>query len=84
MSQFISGVWFLLFHINNILAAGNTSQLALSTLAAGSISGAAFTMQPVGVIQDADGNTVTTDSSSEVTMTVSDGGSVVGTATETV
>ncbi len=41
-------------------------------------------MQPVGVIQDPDGNTVTTDSSSEVTMTVSDGGSVVGTATETV
>jgi alpha-tubulin suppressor-like RCC1 family protein len=60
---------------------GAASQLVLTTSAAGALSGAAFTTQPVVAVRDVGGNTVTTDNSSVVTMTVSTG--VVGTATAT-
>ncbi len=62
---------------------GAASQLALTTSAAGAASGAAFTTQPVVAIRDASSNTVTSANSTVVTMTVSAGGSMVGTATAT-
>ena len=58
------------------------TQLQLTTSAAGAAIGAAFTTQPVVAIRDAAGNTVTSGAS-VVTMTVSAGGTVVGTATRT-
>ena len=65
------------------LSAGAASQVVLTTPAAGAASGAAFTTQPQLAIRDASGNTVTTDNSTVVTMAVSTGGTVVGTATKT-
>jgi uncharacterized protein YxjI len=59
---------------------GLATQATLSTSAAGSVSGSAFTTQPVITIQDAFGNTVT-NSSASVTMTVSGNGTTVGTTT---
>ena len=59
---------------------GAATQATLSTPAAGSSSGSAFTTQPIITIQDAFGNTVT-NSTAAVTMTVSGNGSTVGTAT---
>lgn len=64
-------------------APGAASQMVLTTNAAGAASGAAFTTQPVVTIRDAAGNTVTTDNSTVVTMTVNGNGSVVGTAAAT-
>ena len=61
------------------LGVGAASQLAIATQAANAASGAAFTTQPVVAIRDANGNLV--PSSANVTMTVSAGGTVVGTAT---
>ena len=58
------------------------TQLAVVTSAAGAENGAAFTTQPVVKIQDARGNTVPTGSA-VVTITVSAGATVVGTATAT-
>ena len=58
---------------------GTASQLALATEAAGAASGAAFTTQPVVEVRDAQGNV--TASTAVVTMTVSEGGTVVGTVT---
>lgn len=66
-----------------ITVIGPASQLALTTTAAGAAAGAAFTTQPVVVIRDSAGNTVTSDSTSVVTLTVSSGATVVGTATAT-
>ncbi|MBU6367698.1 MAG: hypothetical protein KJT01_15900, partial [Gemmatimonadetes bacterium] len=62
------------------LAPGAPASLVLVTTAAGAASGAAFTTQPVVAIRDGDGNTVT-PSSAAVTMSVSTGGTVVGTST---
>ena len=59
---------------------GAATQATLSTPAAGSVSGSAFTTQPVITIKDAFGNTVT-NSTAAVTMTVSGNGTTVGTAT---
>jgi hypothetical protein len=59
---------------------GTATQATLSTNAAGSVSGSAFTTQPVITIKDAFGNTVT-NSSASVTMTVSGNGTTVGTTT---
>jgi hypothetical protein len=59
---------------------GTATQATLSTQAAGSSSGSAFTTQPVVTIQDAFGNTVTNNTAS-VTMTVSTGATTVGTTT---
>ncbi len=58
---------------------GAPTQLAVTTSAAGAASGAAFSTQPVITIRDTSGNTVT-NSTSPVTMTVSAGATVVGTA----
>ena len=59
---------------------GSATQAVLWTTAAGSVSGAAFTTQPVIIIKDAAGNTVTS-SSAAITMTVSSGATTVGTTT---
>jgi hypothetical protein len=67
----------------SITPAGTASQLVLTTAAAGAASGAAFNTQPVVAVQDAGNNTVTGDNSTVVTMTVSAGATVVGTATRT-
>ena len=60
---------------------GPASALTLTTSAAGSVNGSAFTTQPVITIKDSGGNLITT--SKTVTMTVSTGGTVVGTASVT-
>jgi len=57
------------------------TQLVLLTPAAGAASGAAFVTQPVIAIRDASNQTVTTDNGSLVTMAVTTGATVVGTAT---
>jgi hypothetical protein len=59
---------------------GATSQATLTTPAAGSASGSAFTTQPVVTIRDAIGNIVT-NSTASVIMTVSGNGTAVGTIT---
>ncbi len=64
------------------LTAGAATQLAVVTSAAGAASGAAFTTQPVVEMRDAAGNRagpLTNDST--VTLAVSTGGTLVGTAT---
>jgi hypothetical protein len=58
---------------------GTATQATLTTPAAGSASGSAFTTQPVITIKDTFGNTVNTNVS--VTMTVSSGTTTVGTTT---
>ena len=63
--------------------AGRATQLTLLTKAAGAASGAAFTTQPLVVVQDAGGTTVPSPGS-VVTMTVSAGATIVGTNTATV
>jgi len=62
------------------VVAGAATQAILTTSAAGSVSGSAFTTQPVITIQDAIGNTVT-NSTASVTMTVSGNGITLGTTT---
>ena len=61
---------------------GVATQLVVSTTAAGAASGVAFTTQPVIVIRDASGNTVT-NATNVVTMAVSTGATLVGTVTAT-
>jgi hypothetical protein len=58
---------------------GTATQATLTTPAAGSASGSAFTTQPVITLKDTFGNTVNTNVS--VTMTVSSGTTTVGTTT---
>ncbi len=65
------------------LTAGTATQLVVTTAAAGATSGAAFTTQPAVAVRDAAGNVVLTDNTSLVTMTVSAGATVLGTATAT-
>jgi alpha-tubulin suppressor-like RCC1 family protein len=65
------------------LTAGPASQLVLTTTAAGAAGGAAFTTQPAVAIRDAAGNTRSSDNLTVVTMTVSAGATVIGTATAT-
>ncbi len=62
------------------LSVGAAAELALSTNASGAASGAAFTTQPVVQIRDASHNVVTS-STANVTMTVDNGGTIVGTST---
>ncbi len=64
------------------LASSTPTQLVLMTIAAGAASGAPFVTQPVVAMKDASANTVTT-ATSLVTMTVSAGATIVGTATAT-
>ena len=61
---------------------GAATRLDLTVAAAGAPSGAAFATQPVVEIRDAAGNTVTSDNGS-ITMSVSSGATVVGSATAT-
>jgi hypothetical protein len=63
--------------------AGTASKLTLTTQAAGAAAGAAFTIQPVVAVQDAQGNTIATDVTTQVQMTVSAGATTVGTTTRT-
>jgi len=67
------------------LAAGPANQLAITTEPVGAGSGALLATQPVLVVQDAQGNTVTTDNSTQVTGTINsgNGGSLGGTQTAT-
>lgn len=66
---------------NIVPAAGAAKRLALTTKAAGALAnGTAFSTSPVVAIRDANGNTVT-NSTSSVTLSVSAGGTLVGTAT---
>ncbi|MSW12643.1 MAG: DUF1566 domain-containing protein, partial [Actinobacteria bacterium] len=66
----------------NMTLCGPATKLATTTSAAGSVSGVAFTTQPVVTIQDASSNTVT-NSTATVTATVSAGGTLIGTTTAT-
>jgi hypothetical protein len=59
------------------------TSLLLSTRAVDAASGAAFGTQPIAIIRDADGNTVTTDNTTIVTVTVNNGASLVGNPTAT-
>lgn len=61
---------------------GAAAKLGISTAAAGSSSGVAFTTQPVLLIQDSGGNTVT-GSSAVVTASTTGAATTVGTATAT-
>jgi hypothetical protein len=67
------------------VTAGVASKLAITTEPVGGASGAALTTQPVVTIQDAQGNTVTTDSSTVVTVEIlsGGGGTLGGTLTAT-
>ena len=58
------------------------NRISITTPAAGAASGAPFTTQPVVAIQNVAGNTVTS-ATNVVTMTVSAGATVLGTATAT-
>lgn len=57
--------------------------MVLITSAAGAANGAAFTTQPVVAVRDAARYTRTSDNSTVVTMSVSAGGTLLGTATAT-
>jgi hypothetical protein len=61
--------------------AGTATQLVLTGSALGASAGTAFTTQPVVAIRDSFGNTLTSDISSVLTMTVNSGATVLGTAT---
>ena len=62
---------------------GAASKLNIKTQADGATSGAAFSTQPIIAIQDASGNTITTDNSTVVTLAVNTG-TRIGTYTKTV
>src|SRR5205814_1007540 len=63
------------------LSPGAASQLVVATDPAGATAGAAFATQPTVKVEDAYGNTVTTDSSN-ITATINSGtGSLQGTTT---
>lgn len=62
---------------------GAASKLNIKTLADGATSGTAFSTQPAIAVQDASGNTITTDNTTVVTLTVNSG-TRVGTYTKTV
>jgi hypothetical protein len=49
---------------------GTATQLAFTTSPAGTTGGTAFTTQPVVTVEDAGGNTVTADSTSTVTLSI--------------
>ncbi len=65
------------------LGAGTAAKLVVTRAAVGAGSGLAFTTQPQVTVEDGQGNAVTTDNTDVVTMTVSTGATVVGTATAT-
>ena len=63
---------------------GAATDVSLTTSASGATYGNVWTQQPAIAIVDSGGNTVTSDSSTQVTVSVSTGGSLSGTATITV
>ncbi|HLG05316.1 MAG TPA: hypothetical protein VI383_04120, partial [Gemmatimonadales bacterium] len=80
--QFTSNPVLTAANSNNVtVTAGAATQLAIQTQPVGGQSGNALNPQPVILIQDAQGNTVTTDNTTEVTVTIFSGvgGSLGGT-----
>ncbi len=65
-----------------LLALGAPSRLGLEIPAAGAFNGSPFTTQPVLTVRDHFGTLLTSDNSTQVTVTASVGASVVGTATK--
>ena len=66
------------------IGAGVATQLVVTTQPAGAVNDVAFIGQPVIAIKDSGGNTVTTDSSTEVTVAkASESGTLSGTLTAT-
>jgi hypothetical protein len=49
---------------------GNATKLGFTTQPGGAVAGAAFTTQPVVAVQDAGGNTVTSDDTTSVTLAI--------------
>ncbi|HLG06190.1 MAG TPA: carboxypeptidase-like regulatory domain-containing protein, partial [Gemmatimonadales bacterium] len=70
---------------NVMVSAGSATELAITTQPAGGPSGAALAIQPVVVIRDAQGNTVTGDNATQVTAAIFSpaGGTLGGTMTRT-
>ncbi|MGA0871392.1 MAG: invasin domain 3-containing protein, partial [Phycisphaerales bacterium] len=66
--------------------AGPATKLAITTQPVGGASGSLLATQPVVVVQDANGNTVTTDSTTQIAVAIQSGtgGSLGGTTTITV
>ncbi|NRP12188.1 hypothetical protein XMD517_000949 [Aliiroseovarius sp. xm-d-517] len=69
----------------SLTGAGSASQLAITTQPVAAANGAALGTQPVLEIRDADGNVVTSDSSTQITATIGSGasGTLGGTTTVT-
>ena len=69
----------------SLSGAGAATQLAVATLPTGGANGAVLETQPIMEIQDAQGNVVTSDSTTQVTVTISagTGGALGGTQTVT-
>jgi hypothetical protein len=66
------------------IGAGVATQLVVTTPPSGAVNDVAFTGQPVIAVRDSGGNTVTTDSSTEVTVDKASGsGTLSGTLTAT-
>ena len=59
------------------------AKLGFTTQASGASDGRPFVVQPVMLVQDASGQTVTTDNTTQVTLNVSSGASTIGTITRT-
>ena len=71
--------------INITVTAGTATQLAITTQPVGGASGASLATQPVVEIRDAQGNRVTTDNTTQVTVAIQSGagGTLGGTTTVT-
>ncbi|MEE8422825.1 MAG: SwmB domain-containing protein, partial [Dehalococcoidia bacterium] len=68
------------------ITTGGAAQIAIQTQPGGGTGGTAWSQQPVALIQDADGNTVTSDSTTEVTVSINNNagsGTLSGTVTVT-
>ncbi|MFZ9794529.1 MAG: FG-GAP-like repeat-containing protein, partial [Gemmataceae bacterium] len=59
------------------------AKLGFTTQASGASDGRPFVVQPVMLVQDVSGQTVTTDNTTQVTLNVSSGASTIGTITRT-
>ncbi len=84
--QFSSSPALTAANSNNVtVTAGAANKLGITTQPAGGASGAALATQPVIAIQDAQGNTVTSDNSTQVTVAIFSGagGTLGGTLTVT-
>ncbi len=84
--QFTSNPVLTSVSSNNVtVTAGAANKLGITTQPVGAASGAALATQPIVVIQDAQGNTVTSDNTTQVTVQIGSGagGSLGGTLTRT-